>query len=117
MHELDVTKELIEQVKNIAKKHNVSSGEIIVELGRLTTFVSEPIYFYFEQLTKDDKFFSNKNIQLKIEEKDGSLRCNHCGKVSLVSEVYERICPECNSTDTIIEGGNQLMIKSIEKFE
>lgn len=117
MHELDVTKELVSQLKEVLETHNIYKGEVMLELGKLTTYVSEPIRFYYTQLTEKDSYFSDKDIQLIIEEKEGQLECNSCGNVSYISDLFERLCPVCNSAETIVNGGNELLIKKVQKYE
>ncbi|MGM5482509.1 MAG: hydrogenase maturation nickel metallochaperone HypA [Nanobdellota archaeon] len=117
MHELDVTKELVKQIKQLMNENSINKGKVFLEMGNLTTYSAEPIKFYYSQLTHADKSFVNKKIKLEIHEKKGELYCKECKTTSKINEIFERICPACGSINTQISGGDELKIKKVEKYE
>lgn len=115
MHELDITKNLIKQIKKAAKENEIQKDAIVtVELGKLSTFSRKPIEFYFDELIKADKFFKSKKFKLKIEEKQGELECLDCKSISKINELFDTICTKCFSINTKIISGKDVIIKKIE---
>lgn len=114
MHELDITKDLIKKIKSLAKDNNIKEGNVIIEIGKLSTFSRKPIEFYFEQFTAKDDFFKDRKLKLTINEAEGRIKCNDCKKESTIDNMADKYCPECLSFNTEIISGRDVMIRKIE---
>lgn len=68
MHELAVTKGIVEDVLKASHENNIIPKEIYIEIGSLTTYEKEPIEYYFSLLKKDHEEFSEAKLNIKIVE-------------------------------------------------
>lgn len=115
MHELEITKQLAEKIKNVVKENELSKKELVafVELGRLSTFSQEPMQHYYNLIAKDDKILSK--IKLIIEITEGKIECTNCGCKKIIFDFFDMFCPNCNSPNTEIIQGRDVYLKKIEK--
>jgi hydrogenase nickel incorporation protein HypA/HybF len=102
MHELAITKAIIEAIK--AKD---SPRHAIVDLGTLTTYKKDPIMYYFDMLKEESGL---KDTELKINVIPGKVICNECKEESIVKP-YMIICKHCNSLDVEIIQGKEIDLR------
>ena len=112
MHELAVTKNIIEMILSESRKNNITPRLINAELGMLTTYKKDPILFYFDAMKKEHSLLSDSTLIIK--EIKGKIRCKDCNKESNVTEQYLLFCPECNSFNITIIEGKDFKIRNIE---
>jgi hydrogenase nickel incorporation protein HypA/HybF len=113
MHELSITKLIIQQTIDACKEHNITKVRSLrIELGQLATYEKEPIEFYFDAMKKD--YGELKNAVLCIDQVTGQLTCNTCNKKSDIHEPMALFCTHCDSTDCTISAGRDIFIKDIQ---
>ncbi|MFW6449446.1 MAG: hydrogenase maturation nickel metallochaperone HypA [Nanoarchaeota archaeon] len=116
MHELEISKSLFNIIKELIEKNGLKRCIAVVEVGKLTTYAPEPIKFYFNYLKERDSFFDDIEVRLRIKEKPGNLKCKDCGEETLINSYWELLCPRCDSTNTQTYGGDQILVKKMEKW-
>ncbi|MBN1502365.1 hydrogenase maturation nickel metallochaperone HypA [Candidatus Woesearchaeota archaeon] len=113
MHELRITKVLVEQIVNECNTNNIIEPKrVIVELGELTNYKKEPILYYYDFIRSQTHLL--ENTELVINEIKGKIRCNSCSKESEIKENYLILCPLCKSLDVHIIQGRDFILKEIE---
>lgn len=116
MHELTITKNLIDIATSECKKEDISSPKkIVAELGSLTGYSKDSILFYYDLLKKDSNLLFS--TELEIKEIDARILCRHCMKESGIKEPYMIFCQVCGSRDVEIISGKDLRIKEIKAGE
>jgi hydrogenase nickel incorporation protein HypA/HybF len=112
MHELSITKQLIQNILHECKINNIKKPKKIqIELGILTTYKKDPILFYYNQLKKEISLLNNSNLDvLKI---NGELFCNNCNNTSSIIEPFMIFCPICESLNIKITKGKEFNLKKI----
>jgi hydrogenase nickel incorporation protein HypA/HybF len=120
MHEFSMTKQVVESVLHEARKHNAKKVvEVHLVIGRLTFLGIEQVRFSYEILAKNTILNDSK---LRIEEKDGRVRCTKCDYEG--SLTYESapgyhvptptlLCPKCKGA-VQISSGRECTIKSLK---
>ncbi|MBN1157102.1 hydrogenase maturation nickel metallochaperone HypA [Candidatus Woesearchaeota archaeon] len=112
MHELSITKKLIEMIEKEAKQNKIKTiTSVTVELGSLTSYKKEPLSFYFDALKKESALI--KKTKLIVNEIKGRLKCESCGEESTIEEPYMIFCPECESYNVGIVKGKDFKILNI----
>jgi len=113
MHELAVTQSLINSVIEECKNRNITNLEkIIVELGSLTSYVSDSVLFYYDLLK--EPFELLHDVPLEIIEIKGAIQCNDCNKKTIIDDSFVIFCKHCNSTNVRVIKGKDFIIKSLE---
>ncbi|MGM5484635.1 MAG: hydrogenase maturation nickel metallochaperone HypA [Nanobdellota archaeon] len=113
MHELSITKKLVEMLKETCLEEGIKEpGRAYLELGRMTGFRKDPIQFYFESFRKEEPMLAG--MKLDIEEKDTEIKCNACNRESIIEDLCMIFCPHCDSNDVDIIAGKDFKIKNIE---
>ncbi len=69
MHELSITRQLIEMITKECESKIKKVKAITAELGQLTSYKKEPVLFYFDALKKDSPLV--RNAKLLINETEG----------------------------------------------
>lgn len=111
MHELSIVQSMMKIVENYAKDKEVT--KVVVKIGKMSGI--EP-YFLKESF---DIFKENticKNAELEIIECDIKIKCNDCGKESVVKD-FDFSCPKCGSLRTDLVSGEEMNIEYIEVKE
>ncbi|MBN1908858.1 MAG: hydrogenase maturation nickel metallochaperone HypA [Pirellulales bacterium] len=112
MHELSIVEALIEQVQrevDQAGQHGRILGLELV-IGHLSGVNVDSIRFAFELLAPETIL---KDAELRIDEPRAICRCHDCGQLTEIDELVAT-CPRCGSGDILFEGGQELLLQSIE---
>ena len=108
MHELAITKEILDIVLEYAGNNKAKSVESIdIELGQLSTFDEESIRFYFEYLSKDTVA---EGAELIFNRIPANAQCKKCGRDFEPEELFFSRCPFCESTEYKIESGDTVKV-------
>ena len=112
MHELSIVQALLEQVEAEVERagHRGQVVALDVVVGRLSGVHADSLRFGFELLSPGTVA---AGAELRIAEPEASLRCQACGVLQPLFEFALR-CPSCDSDRVTIEGGQQLLLQSIE---
>ena len=111
MHELSIVQSMMKIVEEYSKGKEVT--KVVVKIGKMSGI--EP-YFLKESF---DFFKENsvcKNAELEIIECDVKIKCNNCGKESIIKD-FDFSCPYCKSLKTKIISGEEMHIEYIEVKE
>ena len=111
MHELSVTKSLIDIIDSECRENRITPKKIIAELGTLTSFKPDPIIFYYDILKKENSLL--RDSILVIESVQGKIKCNECKKESMLEDNIMIFCPKCKSSDVEIISGRDFKLKEV----
>jgi hydrogenase nickel incorporation protein HypA/HybF len=112
MHETGIIAELIEA----AEKELVRAGaggrvlKVKLSIGRLATVSPEALQFGFELITHGTRF---EGAVLEIERPPAFCHCRQCHARTETEDLFLP-CPACGSLDVSIEGGQDLLLVSME---
>lgn len=107
MHELNVTREIVDLILEKSKKPK----NVKVELGTLTTFKPNPIKHYFDLLKKDHPEL--KDTTIDIDEVPGKIRCTDCNQEFVTDPAHVYQCPKCKSFEVKVVQGKDFILKEI----
>ncbi|QIR15402.1 hydrogenase maturation nickel metallochaperone HypA [Shewanella aestuarii] len=111
MHEYSIVSALIEQCEDLAKQHQANAiRRVEVKIGILSGVEPALLSQAFETF-KLDGICANATFNMHIQPL--LLMCNQCG---IESEQTARtvICPHCQSNDTRIMDGEDMMLMQLE---
>jgi len=113
MHEFSVAKNIFKIVEEQLKDEEYTEILAInVEIGEFSCIHIPALEFCFESVVNDTFM---RNCKLKIKKIDPEILCNNCNRRSKINaDIPILRCPECESTDVILQTGEEFMIKSIE---
>jgi hydrogenase nickel incorporation protein HypA/HybF len=111
MHEMSVTMSLMNLVLEEAAKAGAKKivGVNIV-IGQMTGIIDHYVQANFELLSQNTPA---EGAALSFRNIPRQARCRNCGHTFQPSE-FEWNCPECQSLELEITGGNELYVESIE---
>jgi len=81
-----------------------------VVVGRLSCASPDAMRFAFEAMSPGTIM---EGAALDIEEVMAMRRCRECGAAGETTEIFEA-CPACGSVDVLVEGGRDLVLRTIE---
>lgn len=112
MHEVAIVESLIEQVeKEVAQSgHQGRVLRLELTVGRLSGVNADSIRFAFELLSPETLV---EHADLCIHEPKAICRCEDCGGRREIDELTA-VCPLCGGGRIAFEGGQDLLLQSIE---
>ena len=84
--------------------------EVAVEIGELVAVVPDSLTFCYDVLVEETPY-KNSKLNIHIIPLEGT--CSDCNR-SFKIKNYEFLCPECQSADLQIKGGQELRISHLE---
>jgi len=111
MHELSIAQSLITQIEDAARDAGggiVVSARIVV--GGLSGVDAEALRFAFPIAAEGTRI---ADARLDIEADPAIIACNSCGARTTPDFPFP-VCMDCESVDVTIEGGQHLLLASIE---
>jgi len=112
VHELSIVQAIVEQVEKEVESSGHSGRVTRLELviGRLSGVCPDSIRFAFQLLAPGTIL---EAAEIAIDEPKAACACRVCGARSEIEEL-SAACPACGSRDVTIEGGQELLLQSIE---
>lgn len=114
MHELSVTESILSTVLESAEKNGVEKIlRIHLEIGELNDLKGEWIQHFFDYLSKDTLA---EGAEIEVHVRRSEFTCGDCGKVFPLDlrSVSKVKCPECESGNCSLTGGNGFYIRDME---
>ena len=112
MHELSIVESLIEQVEKevVGSGHRGRILRLDLIVGRLSGANADSIRFAFELLSRETPL---AEAELRISEPRAVCCCEDCFARREIDELVA-FCPECGSGRILFQGGQDLLLESIE---
>ncbi|MGQ4910915.1 MAG: hydrogenase maturation nickel metallochaperone HypA [Candidatus Thorarchaeota archaeon] len=122
MHEFSAACSIVDTALEAATANSAKSVSVVnVEIGEFTFLIPEQLQFNFEIASKNTLL---EGAELRIRTVPGRLKCMDCGNEG-EAETDESLppqiamfapmkCPKCGSSNTVITGGKDFVITSIE---
>ncbi len=112
MHELSIVEAILAQVQEEVRQAGATGRVTRLDLiiGRLSGVNPDSIRFDFELLGPGTLM---EGAEICIREPAAVCACRGCGARSEIDELVAT-CPRCASHDVAIEGGQELILQSIE---
>ncbi len=112
MHELAVT----EQVLAIALRHAAAVQatqitQIHLVVGQLSSIVDDSVQFYWRIIAAGT---IAEHAHLRFERRPARMRCLACNARFSLAGQQDFVCPVCGSPDIVVEGGDELLLDSME---
>ena len=111
MHEMAITMSLLDLVLEEAAKAGASKITTVnIVLGEMTGIIDQYVQANFELLSQNTPA---EGATLTFQNVPRKARCRQCAHVFQPSDLVWA-CPQCQSTELEIIGGNELYVESIE---
>lgn len=107
MHELGLTREIVEAVVDRALGRRVR--RVRVAVGKLAAVVPDSLLFCFDLCTRDT---SAEGAELAIDWVQGRARCRKCNATVLLDRPWGRC--ECGGEDLEVVSGHELTVVDME---
>lgn len=113
MHELGVVFYIIKDVKEAAKQNGVTKiHSVTMEIGEVSGIVNEYLEDCWNWAVKKEGPLLDGS-KLLFEKMDAITYCTSCKKTYETLK-YGKICPHCQSPETYLQQGSDVLIKQIE---
>lgn len=112
MHELGIVYHIVNRLEDLAKEQKLTKIQsVTLELGEVSGIVHDFLIDGWNWTVKKHPVM--EGAELKIETLPAVTVCNSCGKTYGTVE-HGRVCPHCQSEDTVLLKGTEMNIKEIE---
>lgn len=112
MHEMSITVNIIEIVKNEMEKNGATRLDTLrVKVGQMTAVEPDSLRFCFEACIQGTPL---EGALLEIEEVPLTGKCNRCHSHFKMDNYFLTPCPDCGGKATEIVSGQELDIVSME---
>ena len=111
MHELALAESVVKSVLNFKAENDIATVTAVnIKIGVLQQVSRESLLFSLEVLSKGTEL---EGVQYNLEKVKAAVRCNICGKES-VMDGYLLRCPACGQSNVRVTAGKTIFIDSIE---
>lgn len=112
VHELSIVEALIEQVERELERSGRGARvvRLNLEIGRLSGVCPDSLRFAWELVSPETPL---AGAELCIAEPPAVCACGQCGARTELDDLAFT-CPKCGSTEVTIEGGQQMLLQTIE---
>ena len=112
MHELGVVFHIIDSVEEIAKENDVEHvTKVVLEVGEVSAIINDYLEDCWNWAVKRTEVLHD--ARLDITQIDAVTVCHSCGK-TYPTVAHGKICPRCQSPDTVLLRGNEIEIDTVE---
>ena len=114
MHELSVTKDILEIILKYAAANAVTSVKTItLEVGELSDLEGEWLQWYFDMTAQGTVAAGARLVIGRVPARMG---CGGCGAEFVVDfqNTEHIVCPSCGSRDVRLVSGTEYTVKSME---
>ncbi len=113
MHEYSIACSILDILKKVVKENKVRKiKRIDFEISSIAHIEPKSIEFYYNFLTRDDNVL--KDASLKFVKKKAQIKCEDCGKISEIEDLFIAECPKCSSRKIEIVDFDEIKIISVE---
>lgn len=113
MHEISLVQGLLQQLAELAEQNNMTKVlSVTMNIGPLAGVVEDSFKFGFDILTAEDELV--KGAKLVLLTTPVSYRCTECNNIEQSTTTKPDCCPKCGEVFLIPEGGNDLILQSVE---
>ncbi len=113
MHEISLVQGLLKQLESLAHKHNTTSiSKVRLEVGPFSGIVIDSFEFGFDILAKESEL--TKKAELEIITPPMQYKCIKCEYLVSSASTMPEICPACQNTLLVPEGGDDLILLQVE---
>jgi hydrogenase nickel incorporation protein HypA/HybF len=115
MHELSIVEALIEQVQQEIDRggHRGRVSRLHLAIGRLSGVSVDSIRFAFQLLAPGTVV---QRAEIHVDQPPAACVCGVCGRRTEIEDLVVQ-CPACRSDRIHIEGGNELLLQTIDLEE
>jgi hydrogenase nickel incorporation protein HypA/HybF len=112
MHELSVAQSLL----RLTLQHAEAAGgrkvtRLNLVIGQMSSMVDESVQFYWDVVAKGT---AAAGARLHFERVPATFRCLHCQANFTLESQTDFVCPQCQSLDVQMTGGDEFRLESIE---
>ena len=112
MHELGIVFHLIDMIEDLGRENELTSvSRVVLDLGEVSGVLPDYLEDCWNWAVKRTELL--KDAKLQVEQVDAVTVCNSCGRTYGTVE-HGRICPYCESPDTVLLQGNEIELREIE---
>ncbi|HPB01635.1 MAG TPA: hydrogenase maturation nickel metallochaperone HypA [Bacteroidales bacterium] len=110
MHELSIAASIVDYAAEFASEHQATSiSRIEIEVGQLSGVITDSLEFAMEEAVKGSVL---EKAEVVIIEIAGRSECKMC-HTQFDNPDWYTPCPKCQSMDSEIIGGKELLIRSV----
>jgi hydrogenase nickel incorporation protein HypA/HybF len=107
MHELSITRQLLDSAVRAAAGRSISA--IHARVGRLTGVSPDALQFYFD-LLRDETAAAGATLSVTLEPLRGAcVRCH----APVTREELDWTCPACGEGSVVFDNGSELQLQSL----
>ncbi|MBZ5723920.1 MAG: hydrogenase maturation nickel metallochaperone HypA [Acidobacteriia bacterium] len=111
MHEMGIANSVLDAVRHESEiRQGARVLKVGVRVGELAAVDPESLRFCFEALVSGSDL---EPLVLDLEYCPRRNRCRHCGEIFPATE-FPFTCPQCNSEETVLAGGDELEFAYME---
>lgn len=114
MHELGIVFHMIDTLEEVARSHELTAiSKVTLNLGEVSGVLPDYLVDCWNWAVKRTVVL--REAELNVVPISAVTVCNDCGK-TYSTLTYAKVCPHCQSPNTVLLHGNEIEIDTIEGF-
>ncbi len=112
MHELGIVFHMIDTLEEVARVHELATiSKVTLNLGEVSGVLPDYLVDCWNWAVKRTNVL--RAAELNVVPINAVTVCNDCGK-TYPTMAYGKVCPHCQSPNTVLLHGNEIEIDTIE---
>ena len=112
MHELGLVFHMVDLLEKVGEENELTHIErVVLDLGEVSGVLVDQLQDCWKWASAKSELLAG--AVLEVNQLEAVTICNDCGR-TYPTVAHGRICPHCESPNTVLVSGNQMEVREVE---
>ena len=114
MHELGLVFHMVDLLEKVGEENELTHIErVVLDLGEVSGVLVDQLQDCWKWASAKSELLAG--AVLEVNQLEAVTICNDCGR-TYPTVAHGRICPHCESPNTVLVSGNQMEVREVEAW-
>ena len=114
MHELGLVFHMVDLLEKVGEENELTHIErVVLDLGEVSGVLVDQLQDCWKWASAKSEVLTG--AVLEVNQRPAVTICNDCGR-TYPTVAHGRICPHCESPNTVLVSGNQMEVREVEAW-
>ena len=114
MHELGLVFHMVDLLEKVGEENELTHIErVVLDLGEVSGVLVDQLQDCWKWASAKSELLAG--AVLEVNQLEAVTICNDCGR-TYPTVAHGRICPHCDSPNTVLVSGNQMEVREVEAW-
>ena len=114
MHELGLVFHMVDLLEKVGEENELTHIQrVVLDLGEVSGVLEDQLQDCWKWASAKSELLAG--AVLEVNQLEAVTICNDCGR-TYPTVAHGRICPHCESPNTVLVSGNQMEVREVEAW-